>query len=257
MPRAAASVVYEATGTQTAFAGSHDGFLQTEATPLEDDRLDQASRRCRFWPPEANANDGAEKGDDVERRSANPKTDNGPDHCQHGSEHDCNRLEERTKFDEEDGENQEERHQEHDEKISERLLLLLVKAPIFDRSGGYRLVGGELRADFRHRAAQIPAFEAAGNRDVLPQIFAVEFNLARLFLDVGHLAHAYLGPARTPNDEVAQCLDRGHILAPQQDPDVDDAISFLDMRGDLPQRRAVLSAAEMSLLVRPKRLAST
>ena len=99
-------------------------------------------------------------------------------------------LGERAEFQEQDGEDEEDGHEQDDHEVAERLPLLLVEAAVLDRPGRDRLVPSEDAADLGHGAAQVAAFEPGRDGHVLAQVVAPELELARLFDDVDHLGRA-------------------------------------------------------------------
>ena len=100
-------------------------FLATMPTPMI------APRREMMFSRSAGEIEG---GDGAEQRQQRPGDDR-------------DRLQERAEFQHQHGEDQQHRHDHHDQQVVERFLLLLIEAAEFDRAGGEAGVVGELRLD--------------------------------------------------------------------------------------------------------------
>ncbi len=81
-------------------------------------------------------------------------------------------------------ENQRQREQQHTQQIVKGLLLLLIRAAVFDTYVGWQMQVGHSLLNLRHSGAKIGAFEAPGNDDLLLQVLAANFVLRRQLLDV-------------------------------------------------------------------------
>ena len=122
--------------------------------------------------------------------SGEPKRHDGAEQRQHGAEDDGDGLAEGTKFDQQHREDQQDGHGQNEQQIAEGFLLLLIQAAELDHAGRQRFVRASLLADLRHGAAEVAAFEPRRHRDVLAQIFAVQFELARASRRCRRLARA-------------------------------------------------------------------
>ena len=166
-------------------AGAHQGFFEAHA--LRAQMVHVVEHQDAVLRHDADADDGAEKGHDVQRRAGDPQRQHGAEQRQHRAEDDGHRFVERAELDQQHREDQQDGHDQDEHEIAKGFLLLLVKAAEFDRARRQRFVRAQLCADFGHRAAEVAAFQSRGDANILPQVFASQFELARLFDHVGDL----------------------------------------------------------------------
>ncbi len=145
----------------------------------------------------------------------------------------------RAEFEEQDGEDQEDRHEQDDHQVAEGLPLLLVEAAVLDDPSRDRCVPAQNVADLGHGAAHVPAFEPGRDGDVLPRIFAPELELAGLFLDIDRLRELDERPVRRSQRQLAQAGQPVDVRWIDLDPDGDHPVALEDGGGRLAQHRGV------------------
>src|SRR6516165_5731404 len=153
--------------------------------------VDQVEHENAVLRHDADADDGAEERNDVQGRTCEPKRHDGTEERKHGPKHDGDRLAKGTELDEQYGKDQQDGHDQHQQQIAKGLLLLLIETAVLDHSGRERGVGSELVPNLRNGAAQVAIFETRFDSYVLPQVLAVQFELARRFGNVRNLRELY------------------------------------------------------------------
>ena len=124
------------------------------------------------------------------------------------------------------GEDEEDRHHQHEQQIAERFLLLLIQAAEFDHAGRKRCVRAELVANLRHGAAEVAAFEPRRDGDVLPQVFAPQFELARLSTMSATCESFTRLPSAVRSGNSRRLATSADARAVDAHADVDDAVAF-------------------------------
>ena len=129
----------------------------------------------------------------------------------------------------------------------------LIQAAVLDRARRNGFVQAQFLLDIGHGAAQVAAFQARGDRHILPQVFAVQFQLAGRFLEESATCESLTDvPSGVRKGSSRRFANRSICVRIDQDPDGDDTITLQHRRSRVPSM-AVLTAAARSLAVSPKR----
>ena len=174
-----------------------------------------------------------EGGEDTEERQERPP-------------YDGERLGEPAELREQDGEDEHDGHEQDEEQVAERILLLLVEAAVFDRRAGRQDDPlAHLPPDFCDGAAEVATREARLDGHRLAEVFTADLRLPALVLQRAELIEGEKGPGRRLEEELPQTRDVVGMIGLRPDPDVDRNVPLEGEGGHVAEDRGVCQAPHL------------
>src|SRR6185436_6392955 len=135
-----------------------------------------------------------------------------------------------AEFDEQGDKYQQHGQHECNRQFAKAGLLLLIKPSKLDSHAGRQLhIFGHDALDFGNCSSEILAFKTSSDRDSLAQILAIDFGLAFLVLDIGHLINSKQGAGGRPDLQAAHLFDRRAYIIGIDDAHFDQAVLLQDV----------------------------